>query len=392
MDKSNGNSKTIKIEDVEHPDLSGFFKIIPVSNSDLADDQEAAIKRLNHYLKNVETSVQPQDEQVFELQQNYVARLRSIANGIRDKQQSGHDLLVRLGTAFGEYKSLPEQLHYIRSVGADLHPKKDPRTLKLNPLDVDASEELRALYLEIQKTLTVVDVVLSRREGDLSKKSSFDHKDQQRHLSLLRREYLQRLKEIADYAWLHRDATAYGTQKLTLFQEAFVSREADYVKNKHIQSLGLRAALLLVPLTALYLFFTSGGTSLTASDNIKIWTGFLALAAGACIGTWLSFSLRRTSIGFTDLVLLEPDRVNPTSRLIYVVLLTCILGLLLELGMVPLQIAGVKITPSTGFMVAFLIGILSGISERSLAGFVSGKASSLMKSLEGKAMDEKNGK
>ncbi len=96
MDKSNGNSKTIKIEDVEHSDLSGFFKIIPASNSDLADDQEAAIKRLNHYLKNVEISVQPQDEQVFELQQNYVARLRSIANGIRDKQQSGHDLLVRL--------------------------------------------------------------------------------------------------------------------------------------------------------------------------------------------------------------------------------------------------------------------------------------------------------
>jgi hypothetical protein len=100
---------------------------------------------------------------------------------------------------------------------------------------------------------------------------------------------------------------------------------------------------------------------------------FALLAAGACIGTWLSFAIRRVILEFEDLALLEDDRLDPTSRLFFVVLLTFVIGLLIITKMVGIKIGDIPLELSQEPM-AILIGLLCGISERALAGVVHTRA------------------
>jgi hypothetical protein len=41
---------------------------------------------------------------------------------------------------------------------------------------------------------------------------------------------------------------------------------------------------------------------------------FLIAAAGAAIGTWLSFSIRRVELSFSQLAILEEDVLDPSVR------------------------------------------------------------------------------
>jgi hypothetical protein len=51
---------------------------------------------------------------------------------------------------------------------------------------------------------------------------------------------------------------------------------------------------------------------------------FLIAAAGAAIGTWLSFSIRRVELSFSQLAILEEDVLDPSVRIVFVIGLTLI--------------------------------------------------------------------
>jgi hypothetical protein len=153
----------------------------------------------------------------------------------------------------------------------------------------------------------------------------------------------------------------------------FVSLEADSVKNQYVRLLGRHVMLGVAIFVMVYVGLLVAPVWFPKVSVPIPFTLFLLLAAGACVGTWLSFAIRRVILQFEDLALLEDDRLDPTSRLFFVVLLTLIVGLLIVTKMVGIKIGEVSLDLSQETM-AILIGLLCGISERALAGVVKTRA------------------
>ena len=81
---------------------------------------------------------------------------------------------------------------------------------------------------------------------------------------------------------------------------------------------------------------------------------------------------------FEDLLAIERDQLYSWNRVLFAEALTIVLALLLSVGAVELKIgpfstADVLVNP----LVAFVVGALSGISERALPSRVSAQASKL---------------
>jgi hypothetical protein len=85
------------------------------------------------------------------------------------------------------------------------------------------------------------------------------------------------------------------------------------------------------------------------------------------LGAWLSFGYRKTVMKFTDLTLIEEDRLEPPLRLLFAGFLTLVLSLfffrqaiVVEFG--PFSTKEVGLDP----VVSFLAGVMCGFSEKAL--------------------------
>lgn len=78
--------------------------------------------------------------------------------------------------------------------------------------------------------------------------------------------------------------------------------------------------------------------SLDNTHTVHYFRNFFLLVAGAGVGTWLSFALRRVIVTFLDLAALEEDRLDPGVRVLFITALTSIVGLLIWTGAVSLGI------------------------------------------------------
>jgi hypothetical protein len=111
---------------------------------------------------------------------------------------------------------------------------------------------------------------------------------------------------------------------------------------------------------------------------------FLIAATGASLGTWLSFSIRRVSLTFEDLGLLEDDLLDPGVRVIFVIALTMTACLLFWTGAMNIEIGLLKTGSLKGDgEIAMLVGIFCGLSERALATAISGRATAFVKGIAG---------
>jgi hypothetical protein len=177
--------------------------------------------------------------------------------------------------------------------------------------------------------------------------------------------------------------TALGKLALTGLRNEFVAQEAGRIKNAYIQSLGVASAVTAVAFIIPYVLISINNIT---SNWWHVHKAFLLAAAGAAIGTWLSFSIRRVQLSFDDLAVLEEDRLDPGIRVIFVVGLTMVACLLFWTGIMNLEIGNLKTKPET-FMVlgsvAFLVGVFSGIAERALATAISGRAAAFVRGLAG---------
>lgn len=113
---------------------------------------------------------------------------------------------------------------------------------------------------------------------------------------------------------------------------------------------------------------------------------FLLAAAGAAIGAWISFAIRRLDLAFEDLALLEEESLEPPFRILFVTALTLIVCLLFWTGAVNIEIGNLKTGPAffkTNGTIAMLIGLFCGLSERALATAVSGRAAAFVRGAGG---------
>jgi hypothetical protein len=242
-----------------------------------------------------------------------------------------------------------------------------PRSIGFSPIPgTTAPDDYSTLYIDIERTLTVLNVLFPVRGGKLFRQRA-------RWSEEKFAEYFDKVADIALTA-LGQDQVRLGRLALTGLQNEIVSREAARVKNAYIRRLGSWALAFIVPTATFYLI-----CRYSASDTvIHKFREFLSLLAGCFLGTWLSFSIRRQQLTFWDLPRLEEDLLDPPIRLIFVAGLTILVGLMFTTRMIVFNIGGFN----TGFLesgtLAVLIGALCGIGEVGLSGTVARRASDFM--------------
>jgi hypothetical protein len=174
-----------------------------------------------------------------------------------------------------------------------------------------------------------------------------------------------------------------GKLALADLRNQYVSRVAAGIKNNYVRSLGwacfFAAALLLSIHTCIKLEF-----GFVATDFWQDKKNFFLLTAGSAVGTWLSFSIRRVTLAFEELAVLEEDLLDPILRVLFVMGLTSLVGLLFWTGAVNLEVGDMKtISFKISGSISLLAGAFCGIAERSLATAISGRAAALVKGVAG---------
>jgi hypothetical protein len=234
------------------------------------------------------------------------------------------------------------------------------------------SPEKQALFFAIHNAKTVIRTVYQRMQ------SKAKTKERQTQIIQQLDQYMRKLAAVGRLG-LEGSHVQLANLALDSLRREFVAQEAGRVKNNYIRSLGIAAIVAVGILSATYAAIQLD--FLTA----PFWTShkaFLLAAAGAAVGTWLSFSIRRVSLAFEDLALLEEDMLDPSLRVIFVIGLTVTACLLFWTGAMNIEIGSLKTAQFQG-ATAFLIGLFSGIAERALATAISGRAASFVRGING---------
>lgn len=270
-------------------------------------------------------------------------------------------------------------------------PKKPSRAVSIEirvreglpPPDDQPSQEKRELFVQVNRAWTVIDTVcLNIRERATimeNRRWSKGRADRERERAdQIVDEYIRKLHNVAVNG-LEGSHTELASAALRELRAQFTAQQAGRIKNIYVRSLGIAAGVAAASLLALYAFITNyvGGW----------WYGhrsFLIAAAGAAIGSWLSFSIRRVTLSFEELGVLEDDLLDPSVRILFVIGLTLTACLLFWTEVMNIQVGDLK-TNATEFMqtgsIAMLLGIFFGLSERVLATAISGRATTFVRGI-----------
>lgn len=260
-----------------------------------------------------------------------------------------------------------------QNLAVDLIIRLDPN---LPPPDDTPSPEKEELFVEIGSSITVIGTVcaqMKERAKTVEERGVADR---------LLDSYIRKLFGIAR---LGLEGPFPKPAKLALneLRNEFVVREAGRIKNTYVRTLGTASVTVAVPLIFAYVLIVKAAPSWAWWYDHRM---FLVAAAGAAIGTWLSFAVRRVKLAFADLAILEEDLLDPLVRVIFVVGLTTVACLLFWTGVMNIEIGSLK-TNAAAFgrsgSIALLIGVFCGLSERALATAISGRAAAFVKGIGG---------
>lgn len=167
------------------------------------------------------------------------------------------------------------------------------------------------------------------------------------------------------------DAAARALAEL---KQDVVAREAGRIKNEYMRSLGIvcgcfGSALLF----AVWLLVVVNPAAVEVRR-------LLVYEVGTCLGVWLSFGTRKPILNFEDLHILEDDRLEPAVRLIFAGLLAFVLALAFHLRVITVTLGSLTTEAiDTNIYAALFIGLLAGVSEKTLSTQVTKQASALLK-------------
>ncbi|UYO43960.1 hypothetical protein KQX63_21720 [Rhodopseudomonas palustris] len=266
----------------------------------------------------------------------------------------------------------------------------------LPPPNDTPSVEKQDLYVQIDNAMTVIGAVCRQLEERTPVPYRVDAiaAAKQRARSLLD-EYVRKLAGIAGLG-LEGPHVDLAKKALIGLKLEFAGREAGRIKNDYVRRLGAWAALFFIGFLVAYAAIRSGTCSVTmmkehAAQCPSPWWNehktFLLAAAGASLGTWLSFAIRRLDLPFDDLALLDEHSLDPPFRIAFVVALTLMACLLFWTGALNIEIGNLK-TGSESFKatgsVALVVGLFCGLSERALATAMSNRGAAFIAGLAGR--------
>jgi hypothetical protein len=326
------------------------------------------------------------DRAVKELRARAEAFAKLPAGAARDER--ARQELYETYRAEGRYKEWIARINTIPFTVTTLPDKAAIcNDLKFDTRDVRIPEDKAKLKVEIDAALTVTKIVFTERESSVGWRDWLIGQYGRKVDAVRGRlaQYIRQLEGIATVGLQNVDDTQVGFARLDLarYKSEFTAREAGTVKNRYLWRLGGYCLLATVVLAVLY-----GLARESALGPIAhYFRNFFLLAVGTAIGTWLSFSLRRPSLGFDDLAVLEEDRLDPHLRVLFMIGLTAVIGLLFWTDAVSVGIGGLQSASALREhgAAALLVGLLGGIAERALSTAVSRRAADFAASLAGAA-------
>ena len=298
-------------------------------------------------------------DNVLVIKGKYVGNLKRLSNSlfvVQEKIESGHATDLKI------------------DVAANLPP----------PNDIPSPDK-QTLYVAIDSASMVIKTVCQHvvdRANKWFNRRYFPRRIQNEgeRAARLLDEYVRKLAGIGRLG-LEGPHTQLATLALDGLRREFVAQEAGRIKNAYVRSLGVAAGMAGVIFLTMY---TLVQTDWLTYPFWVIHKSFLLAGAGAALGTWLSFSIRRVQLSFDDLAILEEDLLDPSVRVIFVIGLTFTACLLFWTGAINLEIGNLKTAPAFfAGATAFLVGVFCGIAERALATAVSGRAAAFVKSVGG---------
>lgn len=314
-----------------------------------------------------------------------VADLRSDANQFAVGQLTPQIARDRAWLILGKYEAARERLARSLFVVREQINVANQRATdvlisvaqNLPPPDDKPSKEKQDLYVALEGATTVVRTVCQRML-ERADRRWFHRANARVRAEQLLDQYIRKLAGIGRVG-LEGPHAELATLALNGLKADFVSAEAGRVKNTYIRGLGLACGIVAIVILLIYAAVQTGGIT---ADFWVVHKAFLVAGAGAAIGTWLSFSIRRVELSFENLAVLEEDLLDPSVRVIFVIGLTMTACLLFWNGAMNIEIGNLKTSNFVG-ATAFLVGLFAGISERALATAISGRAAAFVKGIAG---------
>lgn len=187
--------------------------------------------------------------------------------------------------------------------------------------------------------------------------------------------------------------TSLARFALASLKEEVLSQQARRIKNTYVTALGLCALAIGTLLFLPYVLISFDRLPVRPEPALPFgaewWRdhrSFFLTGIGAAAGTWLSFSIRNVSLTFEQLASVERDMLNPPLRLFFVLGLTLAAYLLFWTGAVSLSVGSLKVDVESlkqAGSTAFLVGLLCGLSERTLATAISTRSETFVTALNG---------
>lgn len=175
-----------------------------------------------------------------------------------------------------------------------------------------------------------------------------------------------------------------AARALESLKDELLLHEGPRVKNSYMQKLGVAAgwsafgSLCIWVMSLIVEAFASGYPPVV--ETTKFLRTFAPLWLGSMVGTWLSFGARKAVLRFDELAKLEDDLLQPAMRVLYVGLLTMIIGVLFYLHVVTVSVGAVstELLTEAHPLIALMLGALCGISEQGLANKVVKQAETFL--------------
>jgi len=198
--------------------------------------------------------------------------------------------------------------------------------------------------------------------------------------------YAKQLKSIAELGLCGSEAQIDDAEEdLRQFKLKIVTHAGQLIKNRYAQILGRMAFMNAVAAAGIYAAIKGWPwllallTSLGMNALDLVWLRSHMFAwCGAMAGAWVSFVLRNENIAFADLGRINPSWQAAQIRLLLTALQTLFIGLLMHLQVLSFQIGGfdTKLFPMDA-VVALLVGVMCGYSEKTLSLVINSKAAAL---------------
>ena len=181
-------------------------------------------------------------------------------------------------------------------------------------------------------------------------------------------------------------ATCYpevGKQALNGVVSDLIDQEGSQVKNLHLKALAVRSVWLSVPLVLIYVTFrllikSNGWLNhhlISLFLNPEMISSFVIMTVGCLLGVTLSYAARTTILTLKDLTTPDVERLRPFSRLLVSAGWAVLFGYLVVLDVFVIQIGSFSTkTFATDPVVAFVLGVICGLSNLTLPGVVAKKA------------------